>query len=132
LGRLGAARLSDYTASKAALIAFHTSLTAELAEYPFLKTILAVPGHLSTEMFDSLKQDAIAQFFGPVVEPQDLALKLIRMVNAGSGGVLSEPLSARWMSVLDLLPVGIAAVIRRLAGVDSAMATFVKKKDEKT
>lgn len=41
LGHLGAANLSAYTASKAALMAYHASLAAELRQSaPAVKTIL--------------------------------------------------------------------------------------------
>ena len=50
LGQLGAARLSDYTAAKAGVIAMHNSVTAELAPYDEIKTILVTTGQLNTPM----------------------------------------------------------------------------------
>ena len=127
LGRLGAAQLSAYTATKAALIAYHNSLVAELEPYPDIKTILVTTGQLSTDMFSDLEPGPLQHFFGPTVEVSELAMKILRMVLAGSGGVIAEPAYARWVCVLDILPVGVQRMVRRVAGVDTAMKTFGKK-----
>ena len=125
LGQLGAARLSDYAATKAALTAYHRSLAAELrTSHPFVKTILVAPGQLSTEMFSGLEQGSVQRFFGPVVEVGDLAMKIIRMTGEGRGGVIAEPAFARWIGVLELLPVGLQTFVRDLTGLDRAMASF--------
>ena len=125
LGRLGAARLSDYTATKAALTAYHHSLTAELREsHPNVKTILVAPGQLSTEMFSSLEVRPVQRFFGPIVEVSDLAIKIIKMTSEGRAGVIAEPAYARWIGAMEVLPVGAQKVVRDLTGVDTAMRGF--------
>lgn len=122
LGRLGASHLSAYTASKAALLAFHSSLTAELANsHPAIKTILVTPGQLDTGMFGDVKMGWLRNFFGPVVEVRELAVRLVKMIDEGEGGVLALPAYARWISCLELLPVGVQQVVRRWSGVDEAM-----------
>ena len=122
LGHLGASQLSAYTASKAALLAFHRSLTAELATTNAnIKTILVTPGQLSTDMFGDVQLGWLARFLGPVVEVKDLAMKIVRMVDDGNGGVISEPAYTRWIAVLDLLPVGLQKLVREWTGVDTAM-----------
>jgi short-subunit dehydrogenase len=127
LGQLGAAQLSAYTATKAALNAYHSSLVAELAEYPNIKTILVSTGQLSTDMFNGLEQGPIQHFFGPIVEVSDLAMKIIKFISQGHGGVIAEPAYARWISIMYILPVGLQTFLRRLAGVDTAMKTFRPK-----
>ena len=128
LGKLGAARLSEYTATKAALTAYHHSLTAELREtHPNVKTILVSPGQLSTEMFSGLEQGPVQRFFGPIVEVSDLAMKIISVTSEGSGGVIAEPAYARWIGVMEVLPVGVQKVVRDLTGVDAAMRSFKGK-----
>lgn len=122
LSKLGASHLSAYTASKAALIAYHASITAELSAHPKIKTILVTPGQLSTEMFSNVQQGPVANFFGPVVEVQDLAMEIVRMIDQGKGGLIALPTYARWISCLDILPVGLQKLFRDLAGVDAAMA----------
>ena len=125
LAKLGAAQLSVYSATKAALLAYHASLTAELAtDYPQIKTILVMPGQLSTDLFSGIKQTPMQRFFGPVVEVTDLAVKMVKMISDGQGGSIVEPAYARWISAMDLLPAGVQKMVRKLAGVDTAMATF--------
>lgn len=132
LAKLGAAQLSAYTASKAALLAYHSSLSAELSSAsPNIKTILVAPGHLSTELFNGLQQHPVQRFFGPVVEVQDLAMKIVNTIDEGRGDVIAEPLYARWISIMDLLPVGLQRVFRGLAGIDTAMSGFnADRKDQ--
>lgn len=129
LGRLGAAHLSAYTASKAALIAYHNSVTAELmqAGHSQIKTILVTPGQLSTDMFAEIDQNPMQRFFGPVVEVQQLALAMVAMIGKGRGGVLAQPAYARWIGVLEVLPAGLASLLRRLAGVDTAMQNATRR-----
>ena len=74
-----------------------------------------------------MKQGSVAQFFGPVVEAQGFAVKIVKMVGEGRGGVLAEPAYARWIGVLDLLPFGLQKVFRGWAGVDTAMGGFKTK-----
>ena len=125
LGKIGASHLSAYCATKGALLAYHAALEAELSQTnPMIKTILVAPGQLSTELFGSLDQGPIRRFFGPTVEVQELAVKIVKMIDEGKGGVIAEPAYARWMPMLDLLPVGMQKVLRSLAGVDTAMAGF--------
>jgi len=122
LGHLGASNLSAYTASKAALLAFHSSLTAELAtSHPTIKTILVTPGQLDTGMFADVKMGWLRSFFGPVVEVRELAVRLVKMIDEGEGGVLALPAYARWISCLGVLPVGVQQMVRRWSGVDEAM-----------
>ena len=133
LGKLGAVQLSAYTASKAALLVYHTSMTAELLEtHPNIKTILVAPGHLSTELFAGLQESLMQAFLGPVVEVQDLAMKIVNMIDAGRGGIITEPLYARWIFLLEALPVGIQRILRGLAGVDTAMSGFQGSQSSKT
>lgn len=124
LGHLGAARLSAYTASKAALLAYHASLTAELASVaPRVKTVLVAPGQLDTRMFGDVRLRGWSRnFFGPVVGAGEVAVKIVEMIDRGEGGVVSEPAYARWIAWLGVLPVGLQRVAKSWAGLDGAFA----------
>ncbi|TAQ85385.1 hypothetical protein B7494_g6286 [Chlorociboria aeruginascens] len=111
IGHLGAAQLSDYSASKAGLIALHKSLTAELASTPNIKTVLVTPGQMSTPLFNGTKTPS--PFFAPVLEPVDVAKEVIKMIDAGCSAELAMPLYARWIGWMGVLPVGVQAVLRR-------------------
>lgn len=128
LGKLGAANLTAYTASKAGLIALHASLTQELraADAPAgsenVRTILVAPGQLSTALFAGTTLPWYAHFLGPVVEPVELAREIVRMVDEGMGGEISLPVYARWIEWVFVLPKGLQRGVRWVAGIDAAMA----------
>jgi short-subunit dehydrogenase len=121
LGHLGAANLSAYTASKAALLAMHASLRAELAQHPEadIKTILVTPGQMSTQMFADVKPPS--RFFGPTVTPAEAAKAIIKMVEKGESGEIALPLYSRYVQWLSVLPFGVQAIARRWSGLDSAV-----------
>ncbi|KAK3721778.1 hypothetical protein LTR37_002943 [Vermiconidia calcicola] len=128
LGKLGASNLSDYTAAKAGLIAMHNSLRAESASVTAaegaesIRTILVTPGQLNTNLFAGVQTPS--SFFGPVVEPVELAREIVRMIDAGESGEISMPSYARWIEWLHVLPVSLQKIVRRLAGMDRAMEGF--------
>lgn len=123
LAHLGASNLSAYTASKAALPAFHASLTAELASSPHshIRTILVTPGQLATGLFANIRLGPVARFFAPVVEVRELALRLVNMINAGEGGVLALPAYAGWIAWFGILPLGVQSRLRDWSGLDGAV-----------
>ncbi|KAI9737384.1 MAG: hypothetical protein M1834_009538 [Cirrosporium novae-zelandiae] len=122
LGHLGAARLSDYTAAKAGLIAMHTSLTAELADHPEIKTLLVTPAQLSTDLFRGVQTPS--NFFAPVVESTEVVKEIIAAIDNGVSGEISMPLYARWIGLMGILPAGLQKILRWASGVDRAMKSF--------
>ncbi|KEQ74260.1 NAD(P)-binding protein [Aureobasidium namibiae CBS 147.97] len=136
LGHLGASHLTDYTASKAALLAFHTSLRSEIAQlaehasYPGAhntKMILVKPGQLSTAMFSTLKSPS--EFFGPVVQARDLAREVVDAIEQGGNGVVSMPMYAWLIEWLGVLPILLQRAARWMSGVDGAMRSFGSKRE---
>ncbi|KAF2866994.1 short chain dehydrogenase/reductase [Massariosphaeria phaeospora] len=132
LGSWGAANLSAYCASKAALLAMHQSLRAELAQNPDaadIKTILVTPGQMSTQMFADVKTPS--NFLAPMLAPVDVAKEILRLIERGESGEVAVPLYSRYISVLGVLPIGVQALVRRWSGVDKAMTTSKKVTSEK-
>lgn len=135
LGDLGAAQLSDYTAAKAGLMAMHASLIAEVDALAAstnpppgaknIRFVLVKPGQLSTALFAGVKTPS--SFLGPVVEPLELARRTVEIVNRGGGGVVAEPLYARYVEWFGVLPYGVQKLVRRLSGVDAAMLGFRRR-----
>jgi len=123
LGQLGAAKLSDYAASKAAVTAMHKSLVAELSSKPDIKTILVTPGQLSTPLFNGVETPS--SFLAPILEPVDVAKEVIAAIDAGSSTILSLPLYARWVDWMNVAPVGVQKLLRRVSGIDIAMRGFL-------
>ncbi len=127
IGEVGAAQLTDYAAAKAGLIALHKSLTAELrVDHPEIRTILVTPGQLSTPLFYGVQTPN--SFLAPVVEPVDVAKEIIKAIDNGMAQHISMPLYARWMGWYNVLPIGVQPIVRRLAGVDTAMKSFIGRK----
>ncbi|KAF2116313.1 short chain dehydrogenase/reductase [Lophiotrema nucula] len=131
LGHLGAANLSAYTASKAALYALHASVRAEIAQHPEgaeIKTILVTPGQMSTKMFAGVKTPS--RFLAPVIAPVDIAKEVIKMIEKGESGEIAAPLYSQYVAFLGILPVGIQQLVRRWSGIDKAIerAGLVQKK----
>ncbi len=122
LGHLGAANLSAYTASKAALLALHHSLRAELSQDPRsteIKTILVTLGQMSTNMFAGVKTPS--NFFAPVITPADVAKDIISLVEKGDSGEIALPLYSRYIQILSVFPFGVQHFLRRWSGVDTAI-----------
>ncbi|KAL8989577.1 MAG: hypothetical protein Q9177_001565 [Variospora cf. flavescens] len=105
----------------ASAIAFHISLAAELRSTSNLKMLLVTPGQLDTAMFSYVKLGWIRNFFGPVLEVRELAIKIVNTINAGEGGTIALPAYARWISWLQILPKAIQDSLKRSTGVDTAM-----------
>jgi short-subunit dehydrogenase len=130
IGEVGAAQLTDYAAAKAGLIALHKSLTAEMrTDHPDIRTILVTPGQLSTPLFYGVQTPNA--FLAPVVEPIEVAKEIINAIDNGKAEQISQPLYARWMSWYNVLPVSLQLLARRLAGIDSAMGTFIGRAGNK-
>ena len=129
LAHLGASNLSAYTASKAALIAYHNSLTAELADIaPQIKTILVAPGQLDTQLFKNVKlRGWLRNFFGPVVAAGEVAVRIVELIDKGEGGLVCLPAYARYIAWLGVLPVGVQRVLKGWSGIDGAFV--LEKRD---
>ena len=132
LAHQGAANLSAYAASKAAITAYHKCLSAELAATaPQIKTILVAPGQLDTPLFGNVKlQGFLRNFLAPVVAVGEVAVKIVEMIDRGEGGVVSLPAYANWIAWMGVLPVGMQRLLRGWAGVDSQLATPNREEKE--
>lgn len=129
LGKVGAAHLTDYAAAKAGLIGLHKSLTAELGQtHPGVRTVLVTPGQLSTPLFHGVRTPS--SFLAPVVEPVEVAREVIAAIDGGRAEVIGMPLYARMMDWYNVLPLSLQVVVRRLAGVDTAMNGFVGRRGD--
>jgi short-subunit dehydrogenase len=131
LGHLGAANLSAYTASKAALLALHQSLRAELAQNPDakdIKTILVTPGQMGTQMFAGLKTPS--NFLAPIVTPAEIAKEIISMIEKGDSGEVALPLYSKYIQILGVLPFGVQHLVRRWSGMDKAVGLMKEAKQD--
>ncbi|RHZ56735.1 hypothetical protein CDV55_104300 [Aspergillus turcosus] len=121
LGRLSAAGLSDYAASKAGLSALHRTLEAELRvsrNDEMVKMLLVETGQMSTPLFKSIKTPN--KFIAPVLEPVHVAQKIITAIDEGRGGIIRLPAFAAFIDWYAVLPASIQRLARYLSGIDHA------------
>ena len=78
---------------------------------------------MSTPLFAGVKTPST--FWGPVLEPVDVAKEIIATVDAGVNAELAMPLYARWIQLLTVVPFGLQRILRGLAGLDESMDSFV-------
>lgn len=137
LGKLGAAKLTPYTASKAGLLALHSSVTAELRSPTSphgsdnIRTILVTPGQLSTTLFSNLNLPWYAHFLGPIISPVELAKSIVSMIDSGMSGEISLPVYAQWIDWVFVLPQSVQRGVRWVAGIDSAMSGMGEGRKER-
>ena len=121
LGILAPARVSAYAASKAALMAFHLSLSAELVakRIDHVRTLLVLPGQLNTEMFSGFEPPR--QFFAPVVNVSNLARDIIDRCEKGKRGCLEVPFYSHFAHLLMSMPYSLQLIVRKFAKMDECL-----------
>ncbi|KAF5010098.1 hypothetical protein FDECE_3714 [Fusarium decemcellulare] len=95
----------DYGASKAAALAFHEGLTAELAtryNAPKVRTVIVHPGHTRTALFTGYDQKT--DFLMPQLEPASVADAVVKQVLTGRSGHIVLPGAGLILSALRMLP----------------------------
>lgn len=93
-----------------------------------IKTVLVAPGQLSTSLFAGLQQNRIRDFFGPLVDVKELAMRIVWMIDQGEGGVVAMPAFARHIGWVGILPAGLQKLARWGSGVDSAMPAMLQRR----
>lgn len=95
----------DYAASKAAALAFHEGLTAELTgryNAPKVRTVIVIQGYTKTALFDGYHNDS--RFVVPTLEAETVAEAITRQVLSGKSGQLTCPAGGAAMSALAAMP----------------------------
>ena len=128
LAHMNAARLSDYSASKAALSSLHATLTAEIAGNADkkiregIKTVLVEPGQIHTTLFaDITDVPWYANFFGPILEVNDVAKAVVNQIESGDSGVLRMPFYSKCMPFFAAMPSSMQTFMRWFSSVDKAI-----------
>ncbi|KAK0624671.1 hypothetical protein B0T17DRAFT_590537 [Bombardia bombarda] len=95
----------DYAASKAAALAFHDGLTAELATRyaaPRVRTVVVNQGYTTTALFEGYHNDS--PFIMPTLQPATVAEAVVRKVLSGESGQLILPAMGNTLPWLAALP----------------------------
>ncbi|KAJ9614479.1 hypothetical protein H2200_002616 [Cladophialophora chaetospira] len=134
LSHLSPSRLSDYSASKAAISSLHNTLYHELLThsdhtiFSRVKLLLVEPGMLSTQLFSDITSVPwYANFFGPVLEAKDVAKEIVKWVERGDGGVIRMPFYAKCVPLLSVVPGSVQRVVRWWSGIDTAIVEREKR-----
>ncbi|KAI0053646.1 retinal short-chain dehydrogenase/reductase [Auriscalpium vulgare] len=130
-GLVGMAQMTDYNASKAALISLHESLRYELDKRynaPKIRTTLVVPGHVYTPLFSTvtLSESRIFRFFVPSLDPVTVTKKVIAALDEQHSRTLYLPFYVHFAPYLRIVPTFVRDFGQWLSGADYAMKRFVK------
>ncbi|TBU33182.1 retinal short-chain dehydrogenase/reductase [Dichomitus squalens] len=130
-GMVGMARLTDYGASKAALINLHESLRYELDHVynaPSVRTTLVIAGHIMTPLFSAVRHPAnlFYKFFFPSLVPIDVAKAIIAALDEQHSRVLYMPFYAHFVPYLHVFPSYLRDLAQWITGCDYALEDFVK------
>ncbi|KAL0949263.1 hypothetical protein HGRIS_009341 [Hohenbuehelia grisea] len=131
MGLVGSARMTDYCASKAALVTLHESLRYELDKLhkcPSIRTTLVLPGHVLTPLFSTVRLPSwsLFKFLAPSLHPVTVVKAIIAALDDQHSQTLYLPFYSHFVPYVTLLPSFLRDLFQTLSGADYAMAGFVK------
>jgi all-trans-retinol dehydrogenase (NAD+) len=122
-GLLGVARQTDYSASKAAAIAFDEALRFELHQMaPGVRTTVIGPYYINTGMFEGVKTRF--PFLLPILEQDAVADKIVDSIRRNRRRVIM-PKFAKLVPLTRVLPVPLFDRVAHFFGISESMSTFV-------
>ncbi|KAJ6490334.1 retinal short-chain dehydrogenase/reductase [Mycena vitilis] len=127
LGIHPVAQMTDYSASKAALINLNRSLRSELDKRykcPAIRTTLVCPGQIHTALFATIKTPL--PFFFPTLHPIDVVKRVIRALDETHSQTIYLPFYTHFMPLLQLLPDWFADLASWVSNADFAAKDFIK------
>jgi len=130
-GLIGITQLSDYTASKAAVVSLHESLRYELDkryQAPQVRTTLVLPGYTHTPLFSTVRlpDNWFYKFFVPSLPPVTVVKAIIAALDERHSRILYMPFYTNFTPWLKVVPSFIRDLGQWLSGADYAMRGFVK------
>ncbi|KZS97932.1 retinal short-chain dehydrogenase/reductase [Sistotremastrum niveocremeum HHB9708] len=132
LGLLGIPSLSDYCASKAAVINLHETLRYELdTKYctPNIRTTLLMPGHIETEMFSGIKmpESFLNKFVAPRLAPHTVVKAIIAALDDQESRTIRLPFYTHLVPWINLSPSYIQDFFHWFSGSNDSMNDFTKR-----
>ena len=125
MGYAGFAKLTDYTASKHALVGLHESLRYELDSIhkaPHVRTTLVTTGQLQdTPMFDGVTHSPFVHFVAPSISAHRVADAIVEALEQQESRHIAMPWYASWTPALRLLPSFVRDGIQTALGANHAM-----------
>lgn len=131
MGLTGVAQMSDYCASKAALVNLHESLRYELDNRyncPKIRTTLVCPGLVHTRMFNTVTLPTwpLFKFLAPSLQPITVVKQIITALDDQHSQTLLLPFYVNFIPYVQLLPSFLRDLAQKISGADYAMRDFVK------
>jgi len=131
MGFVGSARMSDYSASKAALVTMNESLRYELDniyDAPGIRTTIVCPGHILTPLFSTvqLPSNPFYQFFAPSIAPVTVVKSIITALDAQQSRTIYLPFYTHAAPMLRMVPSYLRDLFQKLSGADQSMRNFTK------
>jgi all-trans-retinol dehydrogenase (NAD+) len=121
-GMVGVRQLTDYCASKSAVVGLHEALRMELKRSaPGVKTTLVCPFYVNTGMFNGVRTRI--SWLLPILDPECAAETIVRGIEKDRPRVIM-PRLVRCLPILRMLPCGVFDYLMDLAGVNDSMTFF--------
>jgi all-trans-retinol dehydrogenase (NAD+) len=119
---VGVPKLSDYAASKAAILSMDESIRLELKKLKSnVKTTAFCPYYINTGMFDGVKTRF--SFLLPILKPQDVCRRLIKSIETGEQRVIL-PWFIYSVFIIKVFPPQVFDWLLTFFGVNSSMDEF--------
>jgi short-subunit dehydrogenase len=131
MGIASSAQMTDYCASKAALVSLHESLRYELDKRylaPRVRTTLVMPGHTHTRMFSTAKLpgSSLFKFFAPSLPPVTVVKAIIAALDNQHSTTIWLPFYTNFVGIVRVMPSYVRDAFQWISGADYAMAEFEK------
>ncbi|KAF9021495.1 retinal short-chain dehydrogenase/reductase [Hymenopellis radicata] len=131
MGYTGCVRMSDYDASKAALMKLHETLRFELDKVyncPSIRTTLVVPGRVLTPLFKTVQMSSspLRKFFLPDVAPVTVVKSIITALDDQHSQTIVLPFYGHFMPLLPFLPSFLRDFASWITSADESMTNFKK------
>ncbi|KAH0839835.1 retinal short-chain dehydrogenase reductase [Lanmaoa asiatica] len=131
MGFVGSAQMSDYSASKAALLNMHESLRYELDKRyhsPGIRTTLVCPGHVRTPLFSTaaFPDNMFYRFFVPSLAPVTVVKAIIAALDSQESRMIHLPFYTYSALIMKLLPSFVRDLAQKLTYADYIMKDFTK------
>ncbi|MBN2362236.1 MAG: SDR family oxidoreductase [Deltaproteobacteria bacterium] len=121
-GLIGVSRLTDYSASKWAVVGFDESLRVELRQTaPRVRTTIVCPYFINTGMFDGVKSRF--SFLLPILEEQAVAARIADAIGRNRPRLWLPPI-VYTVPPLRALPVWLFDSIANVLGINVSMEEF--------
>ncbi|KAG9218830.1 hypothetical protein CCMSSC00406_0001056 [Pleurotus cornucopiae] len=131
MGLVGSAQMTDYCASKAALVLLNESLRYELDKRykcPQIRTTLITPGHVLTPLFSTTRLPTwpLFKFLAPSLHPVTVVKSIIAAMDEQHSQTLMMPFYTQFAPFMPILPSFLRDLFQWMSGADYAMESFVK------